>query len=305
MENQTEFSKRLEKISKVFDIQKVLSVKINQDYIRRYYKVNKIPYSLFHTNSDLIYMGISKDGKYKEDDLLEAARTVERYIKKLNGNNVLELATGRGASSFYLAKKFPTIQFYGMDVSKGQLDYAFKKAKKVNNYRPSFGDYNDLKRFGNGTFDIVFVIEALCYSQNKEKVLAEVYRILKKGGVFIIFDGYSTEDRNKLADSERMALELTEKGMALEEFESYNSFIAKIKKTKFKKEFEENVSEFTLPTMERFERISKIFFKFQILAKFVTLFLPKEFLYNTLSGYLSPLLIKNDVCRYMITIIKK
>jgi hypothetical protein len=63
-------SDRLNKIAKVFDIQKILELKISDKYIQKYYKVNQIAYSIFHTRTDLIYMGVSRDGKYKSSDML-------------------------------------------------------------------------------------------------------------------------------------------------------------------------------------------------------------------------------------------
>jgi ubiquinone/menaquinone biosynthesis C-methylase UbiE len=303
MENQSELSEKLSNVYKVFEINRVLNLKIDNEYIQKYYWVNKLPYSLFHTKTDLIYMGISRDGVYKEDDLLEAARTVEKYLEKSGGTDVLELATGRGANSFYIAQKFPLVNFCGIDISKGQLDYAFKKARKAKNYHPDFGDYHDLSRFNDETFDIVFVVEALCYSTNKNKVLAEVYRVLKKGGFFIIFDGYSS--KKQLTDNEKIALKLAEKGMALEKFESYESFIGKAKKEKFKVNFEEDVSKFVLPTMERFEKKAASFFKRNKTARLLSMILPKEFTYNIISGYLSTTLMRDNICIYMITVLSK
>ncbi|MBU3924545.1 class I SAM-dependent methyltransferase [Patescibacteria group bacterium] len=305
MQSQTDLKQKLENISKVFKIEDVLSIKTSNEYTQKYYQVNKIPYSLFHTKTDLIYMGVSRDGIYKEKDLLEAAKTVEKYLKNLNGNKVLELATGRGANSFYLAQKFPAAKFYGVDISRGQLDFAFKKAKGINNYFPNFGDYHDLSKFESGTFDIVFVVEALCYSMDNDKVLAEVYRVLKKNGVFIIFDGYLNKKINQLTSDEKIASGLTEKGMAVEKFELYDSLISKAKENNFKIEFEENVSQFVIPTMERFERKAALFFKFPKLAKLSLYVFPKEFLYNAISGYLSATLMKINVCSYMITVLKK
>src|SRR3989338_3611210 len=112
--NRSEIVHKLNKIKKVFNIKKVNRIRVNKRYIRKYYKINKIPYSLFHTRSDLIYMGVSRDGIYKQEDLLEAARTVEKYLKKSKGKTVLELATGRGATSFYLSKRFSNVIFYGI-----------------------------------------------------------------------------------------------------------------------------------------------------------------------------------------------
>lgn len=305
MYRKNELSQRLEKIKKVFNVNDVLKIKANKEYIQKYYQVNKIPYSLLHTQSDFIYMGISRDGTYKEEDLLEPPKMVARYIKNNAEAKVLELATGRGAASQYLAKIFPKARFYGIDLSKGQLGYAYKKASKVKNYFPKLGDYHDLREFHNEMFDVVFIIEALCYSHQKEKVVAEVYRVLKKQGVFIIFDGYLNKSKAALNSDEKIALGLTEKGMALERFEPYKGLKHTLQRTGFICKYEEDVSQYTLPTMRRFERLSKIYFNSPKLAKIVALFFPKEFLYNAISGYLGPLLVEGGLCSYMITVVQK
>ena len=303
MNKKSELDKKIEVIKDIFDINKILNIKLNKNYIQKYYFVNKIPYSIFHTNTDLIYMGISRDGKFKTADLLEAARTVEKYITK-DTKNILELATGRGATSFYLAKKYPKVNFYGIDISKAQLELAFNKAKKLNNYHPTFGDYHNLKKFKSKHFDISFAIEALCYSNNKYKVLTEVHLKLKDGGFFIIFDGYAKNNK-KLTENEKLAKILLEKGMAINKFDTYENFLKEVKKSKFKVEFEEDVSKYIIPTMEKFEKISKIYFKIRIFSKILSNLLPKEFIYNTIPGYLGPTLMKLKLYKYMITILRK
>ena len=222
---------KINKISKVFNIEDVSSIIPDKKYIQKYYKINKIPYSLFHTYSDLIYMGISRDGKFKRSDLLAHARLVNEYIgesEKENGSisdgkvqNVLELACGRGANTSYLARQQPEVYFYGIDISEGQLYFARKKSKKLKNFTPTIGDYHDLSKFGSDFFDVVFVVEALCYSTQKEKVLSEVFRVLKKGGKFIIFDGYLNKLEANLNEIEQKACKLTERGMAVSKFEIY------------------------------------------------------------------------------------
>jgi ubiquinone/menaquinone biosynthesis C-methylase UbiE len=171
------------------------------------------------------------------------------------------------------------------------------------NYHPDFGDYHDLGKFDNETFDIIFVIEALCHSTDKSKVFAEARRVLKTDGIFVVIDGYS--NKNQMAKDEKTALLLVEKGMALENFEYYDSVVSKAKENKFKVELEEDVSRFVLPTMERFERKAVKFFRFPKLAKIATNIFPKEFLYNAIAGYLSATLIRFSVCSYMITVFRK
>lgn len=298
-------SDRLKKIERVFDLDEILKLNPDKDYIRKYYKKNQLAYSLFHTFSDRMYMGISRDGVYKNEDLLEAARFVEKYINNPQGGakRVLELATGRGSTSYYLAAKYPKVLFKGIDISEGQLYFAYKKANKVKNYKPEKGDYHDLKKFKNGIFDILFVIEALCYSVQKEKVLSEAYRVLRKGGVFIIFDGYLGKEN--ISKKELLLKRLIEKGMAVPNFDTYRTFINKARKSGFSIEYEEDVSKLIMPTLRKFEKLAHHYFCYSLPAKIIAKIFPKEFLFNAVSGYLFPEAIKRGLGSYYITILRK
>jgi ubiquinone/menaquinone biosynthesis C-methylase UbiE len=296
---------KLDLLQKVFNTKSILSIQPDKNYIQKYYKANKLAYSLFHTYSDQVHMGVSRDGVYKENDLLEGARIVEIYIPKLKTRNILELASGRGATAAYLAQKYPKIKFTGIELSQGQLSFAVKKAKKLLNYHPSLGDYHDLSHFADASFEIVFVIEALCHSQDKFRVLSEVKRVLKKGGVFIILDGYTGKDRTAMTKQELDAVRLTEKGMAVNEFESFESLVKKARKQSFKVDSDEDVSKLIMPTLERFERLAFKFFKRPKAAKLITKIASKEVTYNAVSGLLMPNLIKQGLASYHITVLKK
>lgn len=294
---------KLAAIERVFKIDEVLSLKLDKSYIQKYYQANKLAYSLLHTRTDKMYMGVSRDGIYKEDDLLEAARTVERYIKPLKANRVLELATGRGATSAYLARKYPEIEFEGIELSPGQLGFAQKKAKKLKNYRPVQGDYHDLSTYADDSIDIVFVIEALCYSGDKAQVLSEVKRVLKKNSVFIILDGYVKKPRTEMTKDQQLAIRLTETGMAVKNFEDYPSLLNKAEKLGFTVKSSEDASMFIMPTLRRFESLAVHFFNRPGTAKVITKIFSKEFAYNAVSGLLMPDLIEQGLACYYITVL--
>ena len=251
-------------------------------------------------------MGISRDMEYSCEDLLEQPKLVAEYIRKLDAKNVLELGVGKGASSIYLAEKFPDIHFDGIDLPNGQLDIAKRGAKKVENFRPVEGDYHNLGRFSTNHFDVVFAIEALCHSTVKEKVLGEVRRVLREGGVFIVFDGYLGKPRSSLKAAESLAVQLTEKGMVVKEFENYAGFKDKVSKAKFETIYEEDVSQFILPTVERFERLAeKALFNRPKIGRIIVRFFPSEFAANAIAGYLMPELVKLGIARYVILVARK
>lgn len=115
---------KLDKISKIFNIEQLLRLNITKEYIQKYYKVNALPYSILHTYDDFMYMGISKDGIYKKEDLKEHAKFIDQYIKNYQAKNVLEIASGRSANTKFLATKNPNVMFYGIELSEGQCKYA-------------------------------------------------------------------------------------------------------------------------------------------------------------------------------------
>jgi SAM-dependent methyltransferase len=301
----TGLSAKLKQVRAVFDLNKVLAIQSDDQYVQRYYQKNKLAYSLLHTRSDKIYMGISRDGIYKEDDLLEAARTVQSYITPPKTRHILELASGRGATSAYLAEKYPAVKFLGIELSPGQFGFARKKARVITNYQPSLGNYHDLSRYATGSIDIVFVIEALCYSHDKAVVIAEVKRVLKKGGVFIILDGYTAQSRARMTEEELLAVRLTEKGMAVDEFADYPSLLRAAKKLGFDLESSEDVSQFIMPTLRRFESLAGHYFRRPWRAKTISWVFSPELTYNAISGLLMPDLIERCLASYYITVLKK
>ncbi len=291
---------KLNKIAKVFDIDKLKTVKADKEYIQRYYLKNKIPYSIFHTRQNFVHMGISRDGVFKEFDLIEHATLVDKYVVCNSAKNVLELATGRGANSLWLAKKHPDINFHGIDISEGQISFVQKAAKKHPNFNTESGDFHNLEQFNDNTFDVVFIVEALCHSNSTERALKEVKRVLKSGGQFIVFDGYL--GGRELSDDEKLAAKITEHGMAVDEFLKYEYFKNLALNNGFNVVEEENVSEFVVPTMKRFEKLAERFFKHPTLGKFVSWLLPKEFTYNAVSGMLMPVLFDGKVFEYWVTV---
>lgn len=293
---------KLEKIRAVFDVDVIASLSMNRESVLEYYRKNRVPYTILQFHTDLIHVGISRDGIFRRDDLLEGVRVVEKYIRTLNAGTVLELATGRGANSLFLARLFPRVNFYGIDLSHVQLQYANSKAKKVNNFSPSQGDYHDLIAYAPTSLDIVFVLESLCYSNQKERVLAEVHRILKPGGVFVVIDGYLCRALAGANPEVQLAFHLMEKGVAVERFELYQQVKIKAQKAGFIIEQEEDVTEFVLPFMRRYERFAEKFFAYPRIARLINAILPRAFTYNAMSGYLFPEMLELGLFQYMITV---
>lgn len=304
----TILKQRLKRIEAVFGtelLQTLVNPQVSSQDIRSYYKTNKLAYSFLHSRTNCIHMAISRDLKYKEEDLFDGARLVEKYIRTTNAKNVLELACGRGANTLYLANIFPNVDFAGTDISHEQLSFAHKNSKANSNAKFSFGNYHNLSNINDDSQDIIFIIEALCYSNNKNEVLEEVKTKLKKGGIFIILDGYLNKPIKNLSKDEILAKKYVERGMAVNNFEYYPGLIKSAIKLGFEVLYEEDVSKFIIPNLLRFEKMSKIFFNHIIFVRVLNKVLPFDFTKNAITAYLLPELVKRKVANYTITVLKK
>ncbi len=301
MKKQSQFEKKLKQIKKVFDIDFLLNQSQKNREIGRYYKFNKLSYRLFHSYKAYLHMGISRNGKYKKEDLEEMVREINFLIKKSNSKRVLELASGRGANTYYLAKRNPNIEFIATDFFQKPL-----RKYELKNIKFFRGDYHKLDFIDDNSIDIAFIIEAFCYSKNKGIFLKEIEKKLKKEGYLIIFDGYIGKDETNLTKEEKLAIVLVAKSMALDKFDKVENLEKFIKEqNKFKILEKENLSEYIFPTLKRFERMAKFYFKFPILAKMINRIFPIEFTQNVIAGYLMPDLIKSRAGVYYKHILKK
>lgn len=296
-------SEKLNLIDKTFNIKKILKLSIDQKYINKYYWINQWAYSKFYSKNGFFHMGLSDKKVFKETDLVAPLNIISEYIKKNDSHSVLELACGRGANSAYLAHKYPEVNFIGLDISKSQIKQARYKSQQLNNFNCFQCDYHDLSQFEEKSFDLIFVIESLCYSQQKQLVFKAISRVLKRNSFFIVIDGYAGAIQ-KLNNDEKVGKKLTEIGMAVDSFDPYITFIKDAKSYGLKIYLEKNVSDQVIPSLKKLENLAYKFFRRKNYASIIKFFLPKSFTYNIVSGFLMPDLFKRGVFCYMVSIFK-
>ena len=107
-----------------------------------------------------------------------------KLIGPVKGKNVLEIGCGGAQCGIGFAKKGAKV--IGIDISEEQLKYA-KKLIDKNKVKIKLlqGDMANLKQIKSNSQDIVFSSWALFYVKNLKKCFKEVYRVLKKNGIFV------------------------------------------------------------------------------------------------------------------------
>jgi ubiquinone/menaquinone biosynthesis C-methylase UbiE len=127
----------------------------------------------------------------------QAILNMNKYIDGLLGLgdsqafDVLEAGCGIGATSRYLAKKYPECHFTGISLGREEIELARKIQNQQNltNIKFLSGNYKNTG-FQNNSFDRVFALESIVYAIKKDEVINEISRILRPQGKCVIIDGF-------------------------------------------------------------------------------------------------------------------
>ncbi|MBQ9227954.1 MAG: class I SAM-dependent methyltransferase [Eubacterium sp.] len=161
------------------------------------------------------YNRFSYSGKHKLSKRI--VEGVAEYVTVPDGGKCLDVGCGSGALTIAVAKKNPKAELIGCDRwTKEYSDFSKllckenARAEGLDNIRFQKGDATALP-FEDNTFDAVcsnYVYHNIP-SRNRQAILLETLRTLKKGGTFAIHDIFS---KNKYGDMEAFMQELYRMG---------------------------------------------------------------------------------------------
>ncbi len=113
---------------------------------------------------------------------------VDRVVQglSLTGKTILDIGCGSGGITLHLVERHGTAQVTGFDVELPVVQAARRRAEargladKARFVHASPGPLP----FADETFDVVFSKDALLHVPDKDALFAEIFRVLKPGGVF-------------------------------------------------------------------------------------------------------------------------
>ena len=114
---------------------------------------------------------------------------VVKLVAKTHPEFILDIATGTGDLAIALSKT-DAKSIIGLDISDGMLEVGRQKIKKRtldNRIEMVIGDSEALD-FEDNSFDAITVAFGIRNFETLEKGLAEIYRVLKPNGTFVILE---------------------------------------------------------------------------------------------------------------------
>lgn len=112
------------------------------------------------------------------------------FIKIMPKENILDLGCGKGNETIQAAiQTGPEGKAIGLDITQAMIDTSLLNAEGIGVSNVSFIKGNiDSLPFDDGVFDAVMSNCVINHARSKNKVYSEIFRVLKKGGRFVISD---------------------------------------------------------------------------------------------------------------------
>ena len=141
----------------------------------------------------------------------------------------------------------------GISLSEKQVGQATALAQSENvahlaNFERK--DYNSTG-FPDGSFDVVWAIESVCYAKDKADFLREAFRLLKKGGRLIVTDFFK---KDNLTGTDAKQVERWAHGWAIDDYATEEAFVQKSTEAGFTNIEVQNASAAIMPSAKRLYR---------------------------------------------------
>lgn len=277
----------LGKVQQVFNVNRVLR-DFDRDITVPYYTQSEYGYSKFHSQQDCVHLALNEDGIFSEEGYYGQPRAVSEQIEAIGAQRVLELGSGKGFNSSFLAQRHPQVQFQGVDLTPLHVSIANKKAQSLPNLSFQVGDFNQLP-FPDQSFDLIFGVDCLCHAQDAKIALAEIRRVLKPGGRLVVFDGYREPGFEQRPDEEKITTQLVEVSMAVVNgFDPLESWLAAADTVGLSLVKQQDLSFAIMPNLIKLQQLSQRYFRLIWRAKLIKWFLPKYLVGNSIAGLLMP-----------------
>ena len=252
--------------------------KNSPEQIRSYFRINYWAYERYHSQDGFLHFRISSNGCFTDEDIYHQPDAVSQYIK--DGDVVMELGFGHGANLLYLARCHPGARFIGVDLSP----------LKTGNVPPNVStyqlNYSDLSQFADNSVDVMYAFETVVHNSDKEKIYREVYRVLKPGGVVVVYD-YALSAQYETYDAHiQKAIALISKGGAAAMIESLDDLNRHYTNCGLTIERSTDYTRQTLPDLKRLERKAAKILTRPMVARLMFRLLPDQFVSNIILGYL-------------------
>jgi len=288
---QSQLTRYMELVKGTFNVDELLHQRVDGRLIVNYYKQSDYGYRKYHSPEGAVHMALNLDGEDDKEAYYAQALIVQRHIDELRPARVLELASGKGFNTIYLAKRNPDIEFTGIDLTPTYVATAQAEAPGLPNVSFRVGDFHGLD-VERGVFGVVFAVESLCHAIDLPRALSEAREVLRPGGRLIVIDAFRGNGFTDLDPEMQTAAKLIEAAMAVDGARTLDDWLDVARGAGFEVCGVEDLSQAIRPNLLKHQQIAERFFKRSRPRRMVYRLMKPLLTRNAIAGLLVPLTVE-------------
>ncbi len=189
-------------------------------------------------------------------------RIVAKDLRIGPGDKVLDIGCGCGAIAEHIAELTGATP-YGINLDVSQIEKAWRNPNLPgSNF--SVGDFNKPLEFEDGSLDAVYAVQPMTYVSDHDFTFAEVFRVLKPGGMFVINDVAALDAYDRDNEHQRTLIQHTRELTVFGGFWFYEYWEDAYRTAGF-----ELVSSVGRPAVEMIKKEVALFDKYEAAFKFL------------------------------------
>ena len=167
----------------IIDVYENINDKYNETSIGKYVNFMNLGYCE-NSNENLIGKSAFQNSIINRNSISLILKIF--YQMNLENLDVLDLGCGRCGAIYTIQRMYKSCRLYGIDICKNGL------LGKITNNELIICDFQNDIPFESDSFDLVYSIEVFHVITYMDKALQNIYRVLKRGGEFIIADAFTS-----------------------------------------------------------------------------------------------------------------
>jgi SAM-dependent methyltransferase len=298
------------KINKIKTVDSIFSDKSNFSTLPNYYNKAGVIYKQFHSSDGAMHFPIKLDNLESHNTkLLFQAKSIEEIININSYNSIIELGSGFGFNSIYLAGIFPEKKFLAIDITESNLKEAEARAMKLGLTNITFLNLDYTESLHLYKADLIFGVETFCYCNNLNALFKNISASLNENGRIVIYDGYErlTSQFKELTPVEVKAYRLFCYGYFLSKFQNLEDIYDAANSTNLHIELEKDYSKEILSNTRVMQKGSLKLIKYPFLTKFMIRckIISHMTFMQSLSGLFSSYFLERNFMSYYAFVLKK
>jgi arsenite methyltransferase len=263
-----ELEARLRRLRALFEIDRIRAEPVDVSAVADYYAACHDAYRKYHSPEGAVHMALNEDGRFDADGFAGQLRRLQAPWADRPPRAVLEIGFGQGYNLAWLAARHPATRFLGVDLTPAHVALARERiaAAGLANVELFEADLHRLP-LPDASVDEVYAIEAFCHAIELPRALAEVARVLRPGGRFVLFDAYQARPAQEMEPVLALAVELVGRGMAVGRWQLHEQILREARAAGFALQREEALETAVMPSLRRIERVIRAVIRVPWLAR--------------------------------------